>query len=76
MRQRRETVEHPFGTIKARIGATHYPGKLGVVEEGAIADLVLIDGDPLENIKLVADPDKNFLVIMKGGTIYKDTVTK
>ncbi len=39
MRQRRETVEHPFGTIKARIGATHYPGKLGVVEEGAIADL-------------------------------------
>ncbi len=38
--------------------------------------LVLIDGDPLENIKLVADPDKNFLVIIKGGTIYKDTVTK
>jgi imidazolonepropionase-like amidohydrolase len=53
-----------------------YPGKLGVVEEGAIADLVLIDGNPLENIKLVADPEKNFLVIMKGGTIYKDIVTK
>jgi imidazolonepropionase-like amidohydrolase len=53
-----------------------YPGKLGVVEEGAIADLLLIDGNPLENIKLIADPDKNFLVIMKGGTIYKDTVTK
>jgi imidazolonepropionase-like amidohydrolase len=53
-----------------------YPGKLGVVEEGAIADLLLIDGNPLEDIKLVADPDKNFLVIMKGGTIYKDPVTK
>jgi len=53
-----------------------YPGKLGVVEEGAIADLLLVDGNPLENIKLVADPDKNFLVIMKGGTIYKDIVTK
>ena len=53
-----------------------YRGKLGVVEEGAIADLLLIDGNPLENIKLVADPDKNFLVIMKGGTIYKDIVTK
>ena len=53
-----------------------YPSKLGVVEEGAIADLLLIDGNPLENIKLVADPDKNFLVIMKGGTIYKDIVTK
>ena len=53
-----------------------YPGKLGVVEEGAIADLLLVDGNPLENIKLVANPDKNFLVIMKGGTIYKDIVTK
>src|SRR6201987_6484546 len=49
-----------------------YPGKLGVVEEGALADLLLVDGDPLENIKLIEDPDKNFLVIMKDGTIYKD----
>ena len=32
-----------------------YPGKLGVVEEGALADLLLVDGNPLENIKLVAD---------------------
>ncbi|MGB7043044.1 MAG: amidohydrolase family protein [Xanthobacteraceae bacterium] len=53
-----------------------YPGKLGVVEEGAIADLLLIDGNPLENIKLIADPDKNLLVIIKGGTIYKDITTK
>ena len=53
-----------------------YPGKLGVVEEGAIADLLLVEGNPLENIKLVADPDRNFLVIMKGGTIYKNIVTK
>ena len=49
-----------------------YPGKLGVVEEGALADLLLVDGNPLENIKLVEDPDKNFLVIMKDGTIYKN----
>ena len=53
-----------------------YPGKLGVVEEGALADLLLVDGDPLENIKLVADPDKNFLVIMKDGIIYKNTLPK
>jgi hypothetical protein len=32
-----------------------------------------MDGDPLANIDLVADPDKNFLVIMKDGTIYKNT---
>jgi imidazolonepropionase-like amidohydrolase len=53
-----------------------YPGKLGVVEEGALADLLLVDGNPLENIKLVADPAKNFLVIMKDGTIYKNALVK
>jgi imidazolonepropionase-like amidohydrolase len=53
-----------------------YPGKLGVVEEGALADLLLVDGNPLENIKLVADPGKSFLVIMKDGTIYKNALPK
>jgi len=51
-----------------------YPGKLGVVEEGAYADLLLVDGDPLEDIELIADPD-NFVVIMKDGQIYKDTIS-
>lgn len=51
-----------------------YPGKLGVVEEGALADLLLVDGNPLENINLVADPDRNFVVIMKDGKIYKNTL--
>jgi imidazolonepropionase-like amidohydrolase len=49
-----------------------YPGKLGVVEEGALADLLLVDGNPIDNIKLIEDPAKNFLVIMKGGKIYKN----
>jgi imidazolonepropionase-like amidohydrolase len=52
-----------------------YPGELGVVEEGALADLLLVDGNPLENIALIADPGKNFLVIMKDGMIYKNTVS-
>jgi imidazolonepropionase-like amidohydrolase len=52
-----------------------YPaGELGVVKEGAYADLLLIDGNPLENLDLVANPDKNFVLIMKDGTIYKNTV--
>ena len=51
-----------------------YPGKLGVVSEGALADLLLVDGDPIANIKLIEDPAKNFLVIMKDGKIYKNTV--
>ncbi len=50
-----------------------HPGKLGVVEVDALADLLLVDGNPLENIRLIADPDRNFLVIMKNGKIYKST---
>ncbi|TAI66959.1 amidohydrolase family protein [Bradyrhizobium sp. Leo170] len=53
-----------------------YPGKLGVVEEGALADLLLVDGNPIDNIKLVEDPAKNFLVIMKGGKVYKNLLAQ
>src|SRR5215469_11542345 len=53
-----------------------YPGKLGVVEEGALADLLLVDGDPMTNIKLIEDPAKNFVVIMKDGKIYKNSLSK
>lgn len=51
-----------------------YPGMLGVVEEGAFADLLLVDGDPTANLQLVADPAKNFVVIMKGANrqFYKE----
>jgi imidazolonepropionase-like amidohydrolase len=49
-----------------------YPGKLGVVEQGALADLLLVDGNPLENINLIADPAKNFKVIMKDERVYKN----
>jgi len=51
-----------------------YPGELGVVKEGAYADLILVNGNPLENLDLVADPGKNFAVIMKDGKIYKNTI--
>jgi imidazolonepropionase-like amidohydrolase len=51
-----------------------YPGKLGVVEEGALADLLLVNGNPLENIRLIEDPATNFLVIMKDGVIYKNSL--
>jgi imidazolonepropionase-like amidohydrolase len=52
-----------------------YPGKLGVVEEGAFADLLLVDGSPIENIKLIEDPAKNLLIIMKDGKIFKNALT-
>ncbi len=51
-----------------------YPGRLGVVQAGALADLLLVDGDPLADIRLIEDPEKNFLVIMKDGRIYKNSL--
>jgi imidazolonepropionase-like amidohydrolase len=52
-----------------------YPGRLGVVAEGALADLLLVDGDPLADLALVADPERSFVVIMKDGVVHKDTLS-
>jgi imidazolonepropionase-like amidohydrolase len=49
-------------------------GKLGVIEEGAYADMILVDGNPLQNLNLIADPGKNFVLIMKDGVIYKNAL--
>ncbi len=50
-----------------------YPGKLGVIEEGAYADILLIKGNPLENLEVLLSPEENLLLIMKDGKIYKNT---
>ena len=51
-----------------------YPhGALGVIREGACADLLLIDGDSTQDIRLLMDSD-NIDLIMKDGVIYKDTL--
>ncbi|MGV9797942.1 amidohydrolase family protein [Mycobacterium sp. NPDC003449] len=74
-----ETLEMATGTnaqLLAMSGKrSPYQGKLGVVEEGALADLLLVDGDPLADLNLVADPERNFTVIMKDGKVYKNTLT-
>ncbi len=46
-------------------------GPLGVIAEGAYADMILVDGNPLQDLNLVADSVKNFDMIMKDGVIYK-----
>jgi len=51
-----------------------YPGKLGVVQEGALADLLLVNGDPIANLSLIEDPARNLLVIMKDGRVYKNSL--
>lgn len=68
-------VTHDNAQLFALSGPRNpYPGKLGVVQEGAYADLLLVDGDPTANLEIIADPVKNFRVIMKDGKIYKNTL--
>jgi imidazolonepropionase-like amidohydrolase len=49
-------------------------GPLGVIEAGAYADILLIDGNPLLDIELMTDPEANFDLIMKDGVIYKNAL--
>ena len=46
------------------------PGELGVVAEGALADLLLVDGDPLADIEVLQDRDA-IRMIMKDGVLHK-----
>ncbi|MCL7999956.1 amidohydrolase family protein [Brucella sp. 21LCYQ03] len=52
-----------------------YKSALGVLEPKAYADILLVDGNPLNDISLIADPDKNFRLIMKDGVIFKNTLS-
>jgi imidazolonepropionase-like amidohydrolase len=51
-----------------------YRGKLGVIEENALADLLLVDGNPLDNIGLIAESEKSLVLIMKDGKIVKNAI--
>ncbi|MFZ4754634.1 MAG: hypothetical protein ACOYL4_01335 [Miltoncostaeaceae bacterium] len=52
-----------------------YPGQLGMVEKGALADVILIDGNPLTDISLIAEAETSMVVIMKEGEVFKNLVT-
>jgi imidazolonepropionase-like amidohydrolase len=61
-------------TLKLAGWKDPYPhGDLGVIAERAYADLLLIDGDPTQDIRLPTDTD-NIDLIMKDGVNYKDTL--
>jgi imidazolonepropionase-like amidohydrolase len=52
-----------------------YPGaKLGVVEADAYADLLIVDGNPIDDIMVMLDYENNFKLIMKDGKVYKNTL--
>ena len=74
----RTSVVSPIEVIRSAtlIGAEvlRRPGKLGVIEPEAWADLILVDGDPLKDITLLEGQGRNMPVIMKGGVFHKNTL--
>ena len=60
--------------VGLRRGAAKILRELGVIEAGALADLLLVNGDPVADIQLLANPEKNLAVIVKDGRIYKNTL--
>ena len=50
-------------------------GKVGVIEPGAFADLIVVDGNPLKNLGLFQDQGKHLKAIMKAGKFHKNQLT-
>ncbi|WOE75202.1 metal-dependent hydrolase family protein [Alterisphingorhabdus coralli] len=49
-------------------------GQIGVIQKGAFADMIAIDGNPIENIGLFDDPDNTIRMIMRGGKTIRNTL--
>jgi imidazolonepropionase-like amidohydrolase len=65
------------GELVALSGARNpYPERLGVIEVGAYADLLLVTGNPLQDITLLSSPDKSLAVIIRNGEVIKNTMEK
>ena len=75
------------GELAALTGENNpYDGRIGVIEEGALADIIIVDGNPLEDITAIGanaewldaeprGPDvEPIRLIMKDGVVYKNTL--
>ncbi|WP_432129406.1 hypothetical protein [Streptomyces sp. bgisy082] len=49
-----------------------YPGALGVIEPGALGDVLLVDGNPLDDPSILTDPEHNLVAIVKDGQVFKN----
>jgi imidazolonepropionase-like amidohydrolase len=69
-------LEQPANVIRSatRVNAEllGQGGKLGVIAPNAYADLLVVEGDPLRDLTVLTNPEKNLKLIMKGGVIYKN----
>ena len=56
-------------------GRLNRHGNFGEIREGWVADILLINGEPLEDISVLRDPESNLALIMKGGKIVKNQIS-
>jgi imidazolonepropionase-like amidohydrolase len=72
----RAEVQPPADLIRAATTTAarllRMAGQVGVVAPGALADLLVIEGNPLEDIRLLTTPDRTLKLIMKDGRVYKN----
>ncbi len=74
----RAQVLSPFEVIRSativNAELLNSTGELGVIAPGAYADLLVVDGNPLDDLNLLQEQGKHMQLIMKGGKIYKQTL--
>jgi len=68
-----QAVADSATTIAAEI--VRMQGKLGIIEPGAIADLIVVDGDPLKDLSLLQNQGQHLSVIMKQGRFHKNRLS-
>jgi imidazolonepropionase-like amidohydrolase len=72
----RSEVQPPADMIRAATSTAarllRREGELGVVAPGAYADLLVVDGNPLDDIRVLTTPEQNLKLIMKEGQVYKN----
>jgi imidazolonepropionase-like amidohydrolase len=71
----RGRVERPVDVLKSATTVNaeilQQAGRLGEIRPGALADIIVCDGDPLRDITLLSEPEKNLRMIMKDGAVHK-----
>jgi imidazolonepropionase-like amidohydrolase len=72
----RSQVEHPVDILRSatcvNAEIVQMAGRLGVVSAGAIADLIVVDGDPTKNIGLLDGQGERIPVVLKGGQFHRN----
>jgi imidazolonepropionase-like amidohydrolase len=74
-----EVLKQATSTAAELLALTTYrnpykEGPMGVIEKGAYADLLIVDGNPLEDVRVLEDYEANLRLIMKNGVVYKNTL--